>query len=171
MPPTTESRSRPRAVALGGTIALLAVASVAGCGGKSAARAPRVPVTIAAAVERAMPFELISTGTVEPLRTASVGSQVGGTVRRVGFREGEEVSEGQVLFELDPRPFRATLERERASLARDRAQAETARLDALRAHALLEQDLLSPAEWEQKHAASEALDATVRADSAAVVDR
>src|SRR5436309_1698275 len=102
MPPTTESRARARAVALRGALALLAAACAAGCGGKAKARAPRVPVTIAAAVERAMPFELISTGTVEPLRTAAVGSQVGGTVRRVGFREGDEVSEGQVLFELDP---------------------------------------------------------------------
>src|SRR5436309_3275193 len=128
----------------GAALALLAAASVAGCGGKAKARAPRVPVTIAAAVERAMPFELISTGTVEPLRTASVGSQVGGVVRSVAFREGDEVSEGQVLFELDPRPFRATLERERAALARDRAQAQAARLDAERAHTLLEQNLLSP---------------------------
>ncbi|MBI5710670.1 MAG: efflux RND transporter periplasmic adaptor subunit [Candidatus Eisenbacteria bacterium] len=114
-----------------------------------------------------MPFALLSTGTVEPLQTAAVGSQVGGVVERVAFREGDQVRAGQVLFRLDPRPFRAALEQAQAALARDRAQAESARLEAERAKRLFEQSLLSQSEWDQKRAAAEAWAGTVRADSAA----
>lgn len=148
-------------------LALIAAAALPGCAAPQKPRAPRVPVAVATAVERAMPFALFSTGTVEPLQTAAVGSQVGGVVQRVAFREGDQVRAGQVLFQLDPRPFRAALEQAQASLARDRAQAESARLEAERAKKLFERDLLSQAEWDQKRAAAEAWDGTVRADSAA----
>lgn len=115
-----------------------------------------------------MPFALASTGTVEALRTAAIGSQVGGVVSRITFREGDEVRAGQVLIELDSRPFQTALEQALATLARDLAQAESARLDAARARSLHEQGMLSQAEWDQKRAAADALAATVRADSAAV---
>jgi multidrug efflux system membrane fusion protein len=115
-----------------------------------------------------MPFVLTPVGTVEALRTASVGSQVGGVVTRIAFREGDPVRRGQVLIQLDPRPFRAALDQASAALARDRARAETARLDAERSKRLYEEKVLSDAEWDQKRAEAEALAATVRADSAAV---
>ena len=57
--------------------ALLAALTVAGCGSKAAERRPRVPVTVAAAVSRDMPFALIATGAVEATETADVGSHVG----------------------------------------------------------------------------------------------
>ncbi len=114
-----------------------------------------------------MPFALLSTGTVEPVRTAAVGSQVGGVVTRVAFNEGDVVSEGQLLIQLDPRPFRAALDQALGTLAKDRAQAENARLDAERSRAMFQQNLLSQAEWDQKRAAAEALAATAQADSGA----
>jgi multidrug efflux system membrane fusion protein len=142
--------------------------ALAGCGPKGRARATRVPVTVARAESRAVPFALQSTGTVEAIESAEVGAQVGGTVVRVAYREGQEVRRGAALIELDPRPFRAALERAQATLARDRAQAGTARAEAERAERLFAQGVLSHAEWDQKRAAAEALAATVRADSAAM---
>lgn len=139
-----------------------------GCARPKTSRNVRVPVRVADTVVQPMPFVLTSVGTVEALRTASVGSQVGGVVTRIAFREGDSVRRGQVLIQLDPRPFRAALDQASAALARDRARAETARLDAERSKRLYEEKVLSDAEWDQKRAEAEALAATVRADSAAV---
>jgi len=149
-------------------LACAALPLAAGCGAAQRPRAGRVAVTVATAMQREMPFALRSTGTVEALQTAAVGSQVGGTITHVSFREGDEVSEGQVLFELDKRPFRAALERARAALAKSREEAAFARADAERAKALLPENLVSPAEWDQKRSAAETAIANVVADSAAV---
>jgi multidrug efflux system membrane fusion protein len=125
-------------------------------------------VRVALAAEVSMPFQLTSTGTVEAIRAANVAAQVGGVVTRIAFREGDAVRRGQVLFRLDPRPFRAALDQAIAVLERDRARAETARSEAQRAQKLYDENVLSQAEWDQKRADAEALAATVRADSASV---
>jgi len=118
-------------------------------------------------MERDMPFALDATGSVEALQTAAVGSQVGGVVTRVAFHEGDNVRVGQLLFQLDPRPFQEAWDQAMAALARDRSQAETARNDAQRAKVLYEQNILAQSEWDQTRGNAEALAATVRADSAA----
>jgi multidrug efflux system membrane fusion protein len=146
----------------------LVLASALGCGAKAKPRSGRVPVSLAAVVERPMPYVLGATGAVEALETAAVGSQVGGVVTRVAFREGDTVRAGQLLFEIDPRPFHAELDQARAALDRDRARAETARLEADRGQRLFEQSMISQSDWDQKRADAEALAATVRADSGAV---
>jgi len=153
-----------RAAAILGVAALLA----AGCAAKPRARSPRVPVTVAQVTLRPVPLLLTATGTVEAAQNADVGSQVGGVVTRVAFSEGQEVRQGQVLFQLDPRPFHNALEVAQASLAKDRAAAENAKREAERAHTLFQQNVLSQAEWDQKRAAAEGAASTVRADQAAV---
>jgi len=115
-----------------------------------------------------VPFALVATGTIEASESAEVGSQVGGVVTRVALREGSDVVAGQVLFELDQRPFRASYEQLRAALIRSRAQYGAARLDADRARQLYEKDLTSQADYEQRTAAAEALAAVVSADSSSV---
>jgi membrane fusion protein, multidrug efflux system len=147
-------------------LSVLTLSSV-GCAKKRVQRVTRVAVTMARVEERDMPFTLVASGSVEALRTAAVGSQVGGTVTRVAFHEGDNVRAGQVLFQLDSRPFREALDQAMAALARDRATAETARNEALRSKVLYEQSILSQSEWDQKRSDAEATAATVRADSAA----
>ncbi len=146
----------------------LLIGAVSGCAAPSRPRNTKVPVTVSLAEQRAMPFALVATGTVEPSQTTSVGSQVGGVVVRIPFREGDDVRAGQVLIELDRRPFRSVLDQARAALARDRAQGEASRLEAERAEKLFEQNVVSRAEWDQKRAAAGAWAGTVAADSAAV---
>jgi multidrug efflux system membrane fusion protein len=170
----TERRRRPLrdGAAARATVALIPllatlVAVVPGCGGKPKTRAPRVPVTIAKAERRPMPFALTSTGTVEATESAAVGSQVGGVIVRVSFAEGQEVKKGQVLFQLDHRPLEAAYEQASATWQRDRAQAVAARQDAERAQKLFQDGVLSQADWDQKRSAWEALSASTRADSAA----
>jgi multidrug efflux system membrane fusion protein len=141
---------------------------LAGCGGRRSPGAPPVPVVVARVETRDVPFEIAATGTVEPIQTVAVLPQVGGVLTRVAFREGAEVAAGQVLFQIDPRPYRAALDQALAALARDRAQAAAAVADAARYESLSRSDFATQDEYEQKRANADALTAAVRADSATV---
>jgi len=141
---------------------------VAACARGRARGAAAVPVRVASAASRDVPYELSATGTVEPLQTASVEAQVTGIVTKVAFHEGDEVRAGQLLFQIDPRPFQAALDQALAALHRDSAQAVQADRDAERYAALVKQDYVTQEDYEQRRAAAGAADATVRADSANV---
>src|SRR5881296_1804904 len=151
-------------------VATLSLLLALGCSRKGASGALRVPVTVARAEQRAIPFEIPATGTAEPRQTVSVQSQVTGVLTHVAFREGDDVAAGQVLFQIDPRPFQAALEQAQAMLARDQAQAHSAVLDAQRYAELVKQDYVTQSDYEAKRAAADALQAAVRADSAAVAN-
>ncbi len=141
---------------------------VLGCGRRGGGGPPHVPVTIAHAAQRAVPFELLATGTVEPRQTVEVQAQVTGVLTQVTFHEGDEVAAGQVLFQIDPRPFQAALEQAKGMLARDQAQAANARLEADRYAELVKQDYVTKQDYDEKRANADALGATVRADSGGV---
>jgi len=151
-------------------LAALVMSALLGCSRKGAGGASRVPVTVAHAEQRPVPFEIPATGTAEPVQTVSVQSQVTGVLTHVTFHEGDDVTAGQVLFEIDPRPFQAALDGARAMLARDQAQAQAAQLDAQRYGQLVKQDYVTQSDYETKRAAADGLQATVRADSAAVAN-
>ncbi|HUL49369.1 MAG TPA: efflux RND transporter periplasmic adaptor subunit [Gemmatimonadales bacterium] len=153
-------------------LALLTLASavLVACGRRGPSGPPKVPVTVARAEQQALPYEIAATGTVEPLQTAAIESQVTGILTRVTFHEGDEVQAGQLLFEIDPRPFQAALEQARGMLARDLAQLASAQADAQRYAQLVKQDYVTQSDYEQKRAAADALGATVRADSGAVTN-
>jgi multidrug efflux system membrane fusion protein len=128
---------------------------------------PPVPVTAAVAERRAVPRILQTTGTVEPIATVRVQAQVTGVLQRVLFTEGQDVRTGQVLFQIDPRPYRAALDGAQAALARDVAQLATVRENARRLEEL-GPDYATRQQIEQAQANAAGLTATVRADSAAV---
>jgi membrane fusion protein, multidrug efflux system len=83
---------------------------------------PPVPVSVSAASEESIPFELRVVGSVEASATVQVKSQVAGQLDRVHFSEGQNVSKGALLFEIDARPLREALRQAEAAVARDRAQ-------------------------------------------------
>ena len=145
------------------TLALIS----SGCGAQAPKRSQRVPVLVAKAERRTVPYEIEATGTVEPIQTASVTSQVQGIVTHVLFQEGSEVRAGQPLFQLDPAMMQASHAQATAVLAKDRAQTETARLALARGEKLAEQKLIADGELDQLRSTYGALAATVRADSAA----
>src|SRR6184192_2216262 len=151
-------------------VATLCLLLSVGCSRKGAGGPARVPVTVARAEQRAIPFEIPATGTAEPRQTVSVQSQVTGVLTHVAFREGDDVAAGQVLFQIDPRPFQAALEQAQAMLARDQAQAHSAVLDAQRYAELVKQDYVTKSDYEAKRATAAAQQAAVRADSAAVAN-
>jgi multidrug efflux system membrane fusion protein len=150
-------------------LALLALAlALSGCAGPAKRRASRMPVTVAIAEQRDAPFSIAASGTVEARHTAAISSPVGGTLQRVLFREGNDVEEGQALFQLDARPFQATYQQAIATQARDQAQAVSARSNAERSRALAAQNLISQQELDESVANDAAAQAAVRVDSALV---
>jgi multidrug efflux system membrane fusion protein len=147
---------------------LLGLLLLAACAEKKPPPTPPVPVTVAAAERRSVPFELPATGMVEPLQTVQVQAQVNGILERVAFKEGDEVKQGQVLFQLDARPYRAALEQASAILARDRAQATNAAQEAQRYQSLAEKEYVTSQQYDQVRTTAAAAQATLAGSQAAV---
>ena len=147
---------------------LPALAAVAACAKDAPPPPARVPVTISTAERRAVPYELLATGTVEPIQTVAVQAQVSGPIVRIAFREGQDVKRGQVLFELDARPFRAALQQAQALLGRDRATAENAEQEAKRYAALAEKEYVTAQQNDAARTTAAASSATVASSQAAV---
>jgi multidrug efflux system membrane fusion protein len=152
-------------VALAG---IMAMAAAVGCGDKSPPPTLPVPVAVATVQRQAVPVELAATGTVEPLQTVSVESQVGGILTRVAFEEGDEVKRGQVLFQIDPRSYQAALQQAEAMLAKDRAQLANADEDVRRYESLAQKEYVTSQQYAQVKTTAQSLRATVEADHAAV---
>jgi multidrug efflux system membrane fusion protein len=138
------------------------------CASRSGGGPPRVPVSVARAERRTLPYQIEGTGTVESMRRVDVTSQVNGMLLRVRFTEGDRVVPGQILFVIDPRPYQAALLQAEATLSRDVAQAGNAARDAERYRSLARDKSVTEEDYQQKQTAAEALAATVRADSAAL---
>jgi multidrug efflux system membrane fusion protein len=149
------------------TAALLLLA--AGCSKKQDARSrPPVPVLVARVKKADVPYTVEANGVVTPLQTAAVTAQVEGIIQRVAFREGQDVVKGQVLFEIDSRPYRASYQQALANLARDRANAENMQREAQRYAALAQQDYVTREQADQQRANAASTAANVAASQAAV---
>lgn len=115
-----------------------------------------------------LPYVIVANGEVEANRTVSVQSLVSGMLVKVGITEGDEVKAGAMLFQIDPRPFRAELDRVRGLLARDQAQLVRARADSDRFSGLAKDGYITRQALDQAYADASALSATVAGDKASV---
>ena len=140
----------------------------AGCSGPRQSAPPTVPVTVAVAEQRTVPFEITAPGAVEPMRAVAVTAQVTGIVTSVRFDEGDYVREGAVLFEIDPRPYRNALQQAEAALARDLIQLANARRQVERYQGLALNADITAEQYEALQTTASALEATVMSDSASV---
>ena len=145
----------------------LALILLSACGKKDAPPNPPVPVAVATAERRSVPFELAANGTVEPIKTVAVQAQVAGILQKVAFKEGDEVKQGQILFQLDPRPYRAALEQAQALLARDSATAANAVQDVKRYEALAEKQYVTAQQFAEVQTTAAAARATLAGSKAA----
>lgn len=96
---------------------------------------PSVPVRVAQAQSRTVPVEVATVGNVEAWSTIAVKAQIGGTLVRVHFREGDMVQKDAVLFEIDPRPYQQAIAQLEANIARGRALLAQAEANLSRAQA------------------------------------
>ena len=158
------------ALLLGTIIALGACSSQPGSDARAATRGQdqAVPVTVAAVVQRDVPVQLRVIGNVEPYSTVSLKPQIEGQVAEVRFEEGQQVHKGDLLFRIDPRPFEAALRQAEANLAKDTAEARNASVEAGRRARLLKEGFVSNDENDQAQTRAASLQATVKADQAAV---
>lgn len=127
-------------------------------GGKSSRRGGgAAPVLVGQVQRRIAPLTLEAVGAVEAIHTAALRSQVTGTIMKVGFQEGQDVSQGGLLFELDPRPFQNALNSAEADLDRIRAQLENARLQVKRYSSLNMESIVTKEQFQQIEVAERVL--------------
>src|ERR1700747_2850854 len=99
---------------------------------KAAARKPAVPVTTAPVEKADFPVYLTGLGTVQGFNTVLVRTRVDGQIDKIAFKEGQEVNQGDLLAEIDPRPYQATLDQAKAKKEQDEANLANANLDLQR---------------------------------------
>jgi multidrug efflux system membrane fusion protein len=133
------------------------------------AHLPPAPVTVAAVVQKPMPVRLSAVGNALAYAVVSVKSRVDGQIFKVGFLEGQLVHQGELLFQIDPRPFEAALRQAKANLARDHATLERNQLDLVRYSELIKKDFTSRQQVEQTKASVDSMAATIEADQALIV--
>jgi multidrug efflux system membrane fusion protein len=142
--------------------------AVAACHKAPPPATPAVPVSVALVRRMDMPHLIPTTGTVEPIETAQVQPQITGQLLHVRFKEGDNVTAGQVLFEIDPRPFQAALQQAEAASARDQASWDNARHDVQRYETLASKEYVTQQQLDQARATADALAGTVHGDSAMI---
>jgi membrane fusion protein, multidrug efflux system len=99
---------------------------------KSAARRLAIPVTMAPVEKADFPVYLTGLGTVQGFNTVLVRTRIDGQIDKIAFQEGQQVNQGDLLVEIDPRPFQATLDQAKAKKAQDEANLANANLDLQR---------------------------------------
>ena len=107
-------------------------------------------------------------GRIEAVESVQLRPRVSGYIDKVNYTDGQEVKKGEVLFTIDDRTYRAALEQAQATLARAKTQASLARSEANRTDKLVNTNLVSREEWEQRRAAATQAQADIRAAQAAV---
>jgi len=165
----------PAANSVLGLILLLSVCG-AGCGGgdpkPGSARAnvaPIVPVSVASAERRDIPYYLSGLGSVTAYYTVSVKSRIDGELVQVNFKEGQNVQKGDLLAVIDPRPYQVALEQAQATLFKDQATLRDAKLNYERFKGLLQSSgAMSQQQVDTQQATVDQLDGTVRNDQAII---
>jgi multidrug efflux system membrane fusion protein len=129
---------------------------------------PPIPVTVVQAAQETVPMRIQAIGNVEAYATVSLRARVDGQIVEAGFKEGQEVRRGQVLFRIDPRPYEAALRQAEANALRDTAARDQARSQERRYKELLEKNFVSKEAYAQIRTNAATAEATAQASQAAL---
>jgi multidrug efflux system membrane fusion protein len=159
-----------RVITLGAAIALLL--TLAGCNGEQASggggQPPPPEVAVAQVLTKAVQHWDEYTGRVSAIDTVELRPRVSGYVQRVTYKEGEDVKQGDLMFQIDPRPYRAALDNAQAQLARAHVAERLEAIRNKRAQSLIDDEAISREELDMRRAAHEQSAADIRAAEAAV---
>ena len=148
----------------------LVLALAGGCGGHAPPTDPKTPVRVAAVEVGQVPAEASGIGNITPITSVAVKSRVDGQIVRVAVREGSDVRRGDLLFQIDPRPFQVQLDIAGANLARDEALNEKAEDLLKRSDDLIAKGYISENQYKDAQGDAHAAAAAVAADRAAVAN-
>ena len=136
---------------------------------KSVAAADRpIPVLTSPVAQRSMPIYLTALGTVTAYNTVTIKSRVDGQLLRVLVREGQAVKQGQLLMEIDPRPYQAALAQAEGQLTKDQANARNADAEAQRYTALFQAGVVSKESQQSQVSSAGQATGSIQADQAAI---
>ncbi len=127
-----------------------------------------IPVRTAVVQQRDMPVLISGLGTVTAFKTVTLRSRVDGELIKVAFTEGQMVHEGDLLAEIDPRPFKAQLQQAEGTLAKDDATLQLAKFTLTRGQGLLKKNSISQQEIDTETAQVQTMEGTVQTDQAMV---
>ena len=139
----------------------------AGKGGRGGAQMT-IPVAVAKAEVRDLPILLNGLGSVDAFNTVAVKSRIDGQLIKVNVKEGQEVKQGELLAEIDPRPYEVQLSQTQATLFKDQAALKDARLNLERFQQLYKDGVISKQQFDTQGSLEAQLDGAVRADQAQV---
>ena len=132
------------------------------------APSPAIPVSLATAERRDVPIYLTGLGTVQAFNTVTVKSRVDGELVKVAFTEGQDVKAGDLLAQVDPRPFQAAYDQAVAKKAQDKANLANAKLDLQRFRDLAMRSFAPKQQVDTQRATVAQLKAQIRGDQAAI---
>ncbi|MBE5252400.1 MdtA/MuxA family multidrug efflux RND transporter periplasmic adaptor subunit [Mixta mediterraneensis] len=136
--------------------------------GDNRARRPLAPVQAASATTQSVPQYLSGLGTVTAANTVTVRSRVNGDLVAIHFDEGQQVKAGQLLAEIDPRPYQVALTQAQGQLAKDQATLANARRDLARYEKLAKTSLVSQQELDTQRSLVSETQGTIKADEGSV---
>jgi len=181
MPPGTRVSERRRRSRLRPILWLLLALAIVGAGvwyfprsetqqknaGRPQAGAP-IPVGVAPVAKGDMPVILSQLGTVTPLATVTLKTQINGYLTEVAFQEGQMVTKGDFLAQIDPRPYQVALEQAEAQLAKDQALLRNARVDLQRYNTLVAENSIARQTRDTQVSLVAQYEATVKSDQAQI---
>ena len=149
-------------------ILIWAVAHFFGKREKAAPPPPPILATLVAARATDFAVYIAGTGNVMPNQSVTVKARVDGQLQALGYREGQDVKAGQLIAQIDPRPFQAQLAQVTAQRARDAATLANARIDLTRYQGLMKEEATSQQQLDTQKALVMQLEATVKTDDAQI---